>query len=224
MQGDQADILFRLKQVLPLQWFPDSTPVLDTVLSGVAYAWAWVYQALQVVECQARISTAQGIWLDLIAEDFFGSLLSRRIGESDAAYCTRIKLELVRERGTRAAALSVLSDLTGRSPQIFEPANTADTGGYGSRSGGGGGFGYGISGGWGSLALPLQFFLTAYRPVGQGIATVPGWGCSAGGYGEGSLEYADLSMMQGQITDADISAAVVSVLPVGTTAWLRISN
>ncbi len=93
MTGDQQDILSRLKQVLPLQWFPDDTPVLDTLLNGVAWAWAWVYQLLQYVITQARISTAEDVWLDLIAADYFGSGFGRRVGENDDAYRLRIQLE-----------------------------------------------------------------------------------------------------------------------------------
>lgn len=223
MQGDQSDMLFRLKQVLPLHWFPDSTPVLDTILGGIAWAWAWAYQLLQTAKAQTRISTAQGIWLDLIAQDFFGTSLQRRVSENDTEYSLRIRQELVRERATRRAVAVTLSDLTGQAPVIFEPANPSDTGGYASFAGGGGGLAYGAAGGWGSLGLPLQFFVTAYRPVGQGIALVSGWNCDAGGYCQGSLAYADLSMMQGRITDADIYAAIASVLPAGTIAWTRIS-
>jgi hypothetical protein len=224
MTGDQQDMLSRVKQVLPLQWFPDNTPVLDTLLNGVAWAWAWVYELLQYVITQARISTAESTWLDLIAVDYFGSQLERRVGEDDAAYRLRIKNELIRERCTRRAVISSLADLTGQSPIIFEPANPLDTGGYGSSGAIGSGLGYGVAGGWGSLDLPLQFFVTAYRPVGAGIGSVSGWGCGGGGYGQGSLEYASLSMMLGQVTDADIYSAVTDVLPIGVVAWARIGS
>lgn len=224
MTGDQQDILSRLKQVLPLQWFPDGTPVLDTLLNGVAWAWAWVYELLQYVKSQTRISRAQGTWLDLIAADYFGPMLDRRVGETDDAYRLRIQMELVRERGTRRAVISSLIDQTDRSPIVFEPANTSDTGGYGSISGAEGGVAYGVAGGWGCLSLPFQFFVTAYRPTSMGIGFVSGWGCGGGGYGQGSLEYASLTMMHGQVTDATICTAITDVLPVGVIAWTRISN
>ena len=224
MTGDQQDILFRLKQVLPLQWFPDVTPVLDTLLNGVASAWAWVYELLQYVIAQARISTAADTWLDLIATDYFGSRLERRVGECDDAYRLRIQLELVRQRGTRQAVALSLVDQTGRLPIVFEPANTFDTGGYGGISRVATGLAYGSAGGWGSLSLSFQFFVTAYRPLGGGIGSVSGWGCPDGGYGQGSLEYGDLAMIQGQITDSDICKAITDVLPVGVIAWTRISS
>ena len=58
MTGDSQDLLLRLKQVLPLRWFPDDTPVLDTLLNGLGWAWVWVYGLLQYAISQARISTA----------------------------------------------------------------------------------------------------------------------------------------------------------------------
>jgi hypothetical protein len=224
MIGDQDDMLFRLKLVLPLRWFPDETPVLDTLLSGVAWAWAWVYRFLQCVMTQARISTAEDAWLDLIAVDYFGKALIRRIAENDASYRLRIKAEFFRARGTRQAVVAVLADLAGRSPILFEPANPFDTGGYGSVSVPASGLAYAVLGGWGSLNLPFQFFVTAYRPPGVGIGSVSGWGCVGGGYGVGTLEYASLSMMQGLVTDSAIYGAITSVLPVGVIGWTRISS
>lgn len=224
MTGDSQDLLLRLKQVLPLRWFPDDTPVLDTLLNGLGWAWVWVYGLLQYAISQARISTANGPWLDLIAVDYFGLDISRRIAESDDAYRARIKSELIRERGTRRSIVSSLVDQTGRPPIVFEPANCSDTGGYGSIMGAGGGIAYQLAGGWGSLNLPFQIFVTTYRPASVGIGFVSGWECDGGGYGQGSLEYASLTMMQGQVTDTDICRAITAVLPVGVIAWTRIST
>jgi hypothetical protein len=224
MTGDQQDMLARLRAVLPARWFPDSAPVLDGLLNGLAAGWCWVYQLLQYVKAQTRIATATDVWLDIIASDFFGDRLIRRAGQADDAFRNRIQRELFRERGTRAAVAAVLQDLTGRSPLVFEPARSTDTGGYTSLIGAGGGVGYGSAGGWGSLALPFQCFITAYRPIGSGIATVCGWGGPAGGYGHGTIEYASLEMVQGQVTDDDIYAAVADVMPVAAIGWTRITN
>ncbi len=224
MTGDQQDVLARLRAVLPTRWFPDQAPVLDGLLNGLASCWSWAYQQLQYVKTQTRLATATDVWLDVIAQDFFGARLSRRTGQSDSAFRSRIQLELFRERGTRGAIISVLQDLTGRVPLVFEPARSTDTGGYASLTGTGGGVAYGCAGGWGSLSLPFQCFVTAYRPTGSGIAMVSGWGGSSGGYGQGVIEYASLAMVQGQVTDQDIYAAVASVLPVATIGWTRITN
>ena len=106
---------------------------------------------------------------------------------------SRISTALNRERGTRAAVVSAVLDATGQAPAIFEPARTQDTGGWGGA--GGAAFAYGAAGGWGSLALPFQLFVTAYRPQG-----------------------ADSS------NDAAIYAAVAGVLPAGVTAWMQITD
>ena len=225
MIGDAQDCLARIKAALPTGWFPDVTPVLDGVLSGPAYGWAWSYSLIGYVKAQARRLTASGVFLDMTAADFFGGYLSRFVNESDAALSGRIGRELFREKGTRAGLIAALTDLTGRAPTVFEPGYTMDTGGYGVA----GGMGYGIAGGYGSLALPFQFFVTAYRPHGGGIANSSGWRSlpvtsAAGGWGAGAIQYGSLAMIAGQVTDAAIYNAVNNVRPVASIAWTNISN
>ena len=222
MRGDQQDMVGRLRAVLPLRWFPDNTPILDCILNGLGCGWAFCYGLIQYAQTQARISTAQGVWLDLAARDYFGNRVLRRVHEGDDQFRDEILHDLLRERGTRASVCQILLDLTGRAPVIFEPANARDTGSYAGGASIGGGMAYVSAGGWGSLQLPFQFFVTAYRPVGAGIGLVTGWNGIAGGYGAGAIEYADLSMIQGQVTDADINAAIVDVLPVAVIGWTRI--
>lgn len=224
MIGDQTDFQNRLRAVLPASWFPDVTPVLDTLLGGLGAAWTSIYIMLQYVTSQTRITSASDIWLDLIAWDFFGNKLRRRPSESDYMLRSRVMLEMFRERATRSAVESVLRDLTGRCPMIFEPARTSDTGGYMSLEGLGGGIAYNGAGGWGSLNLPFQCFVTAYRPNDSGIGQVTGWGDFAGGYGEGAIEYASSSMVQAQVMDADIYSAIMGVLPAATMAWTNITG
>jgi hypothetical protein len=77
--------------------------VLVGLLSGLASSWSWAYQQLQYVKAQTRIATATDIWLDIIACDFFGNRLVRRVPQSDDAFRSRIRRELFRERGTRGA-------------------------------------------------------------------------------------------------------------------------
>jgi len=218
MIGDTQDMLARLKATLPQSWFPDSTPILNGLLSGMARVWEHIYGQLSFTRLQTRLATATSGYLDAISKDFLGTLLPRRLAEPDTAFRVRIQKELVRERNTRNAVISVLTDLTGRTPLVFEPSRPADTGGYGI------GTGYGVVGGWGSLALPYQCFVTAYRAHTSGIATVAGYGGPNGGYGTGAIEYASLSMIQGQIADSDIEAAIARVMPCSAIAWTRISN
>jgi len=219
MIGDQADMVARIKAVLPVRWFGDSTPMLDGVLSGLASMWSWAYALLHYVQMQTRITTATGVWLDVIASDFFGMRLQRRAGQSDEAFRALIQGSLLRDHGTRQSIINAVQDLTGRIPVIFEPMRTSDTGGYSL-----GGVGYGTAGGWGNMFLPFQCFVTAYRPTGSGIALVAGWGCGIGAYGVGTIEYASLEMVQGQVTDSDIVAAIADVVPVAAIAWTRIEN
>ena len=218
MIGDAADMLARLASLLPLRWFPQTAPVLSALLAGLADGWAWLYAMLQYVMLQTRIATATDTFLDLVSQDCFAAALPRRPGESDAAFRARIQRALLAPRATRPAMLAVLTGLTGRVPVIFEPARPADTGAYGIA------LGYGVAGGWGSLKLPFQGFITAFRPLDAGVPLVAGWGSGAGGWGRGAIEYASNVMVQAQVPDSDILAAVAATMPVATVGWTRISD
>ena len=213
MTGDTPDMVSRIKTVLPTRWFPDQTPILDTVLTGLATAWSALYALLAAVQLQSRIATATGQFLDGASADFFANRLPRRLTESDTAFRQRILQQLAREHATRAAVTAILTDLTGKAPAIFEPARVSDAGGYGTPA-----FAYGAAGAWGSLQLPFQIFVTATRAQGVGIASIAGYGTP------GPLARASLVAATGQVTDADIYAAIASVMPTATRAWTRIIN
>ncbi len=217
MTGDASDMAARLATLLPLRWFPAPAPLLSAVLAGLADGAAWLYAMLDYVRAQTRIATATDSFLDLIAQDFFAATLPRRAGEADAAFRSRIQRGLLRDRATRPALVGVLRDLTGRTPLVFEPAAPGDTGAWGIAAG------YAVGGGWGSLMLPFQSFVTAYRPVGTGVPLVAGYG-AGGGYGVGAIEYVSAAMVQSQVTDADIIDAVAQTVPVATIAWMRIAD
>lgn len=212
------EIAQRLRSLLPARWFADAAPVLDGLAAGICAGWAHVHGMIAYAASQTRIATATDGWLDRIAADYFAPRVRRRAREEDTRFSIRIRRELLRERGTRTAVSAVLTDLTGRVPTIIEPARVADTGAWNGPSG------YGAAGAWGSFALPFQCFVTAFRPQGAGIAEVSGWNAPAGGWGGGRIEYASLAMIAGQVTDADIHAAIADVLPAATIAWTRISN
>jgi hypothetical protein len=216
--GDLSDMLARIKAVLPRAWFPDTTPVLDALLSGLASTWSALYQLLQYVNAQTRIKTASDVFLDVIAKDFFGNTLQRRRDEPDFVYRARISRNLLSPKATRPALENILMQITGRTPIIFEPMRPADTGCYDGPA-----LAYGQAGGWGSLNLPNQFFLTAFRPQEDGIANVAGYGC-CGGYGVGATEYVDFTMISNEVTDQEIITAVANALPAASIAWMRISN
>ena len=213
MTGDADNFIARLKLALPTRWFPDTTPILDAVLAGLAAAWSALYSLIVAVRQESRIATMSGMFLDITSGDFFGANLPRRTTELDDAFRSRIEQALVREHATRAALTSALEELTGNTPGIFEADRVADTGAYGCPT-----LGYGMAGAWGSLALPFQVFVIARRAQAAGIANIAGYGTG------GPLARASLSQISGQVTDADIAASVVSVLPTASTAWLRITN
>ena len=213
MIGDPSDMASRMLALLPAGWFGGTKPVLQSLMQAVGSGLASFWILLQVVIAQTRIATSTDIFLDLISEDFFGSTMPRFVDEPDIAFRRRIMDALLRPRSTRMALANALYELTGRYPNIFEPASTTDTGGYAI-----GGIGYGAAGGWGSLNLPYQFFLTVYRPSGGGIAELAGY--SSGGI----PVYASLSMERDTISDRSLQDAIPPLLPAATIAWMSIAN
>lgn len=207
----------RVKSVLPAGWFGAATPVLDLLLGGLAALWATLYSLIGFVHAQARIATASGPFLDMAARDYFGTALARRAGETDAAFSARIRANLLIPHATRAALVEVLTRLTGRAPVVFEPFNATDTGGYDTNM-----LGYNTIGGYGSLMLPYQCFVTAYRPVVAASGNDGGYNVGPGGYNTAPLAWSDLTNDPGLMTDSDLYAAIVSVLPVNAVAWTRL--
>lgn len=220
MTGDQQDFISRIKAVLPGGWFRDETPILDGLLAGIGWALSAAYGLADYARMQCRIRTATDGFLDLIAFDYFGDGLPRKRQETDSAYRTRIQAALFPEKGTRRGLIRTLEVLTGRTPWVFEPARPADTGGYGTT-----GMGYGVAGAYGTLLMPNQAFVVAYRPIGQGIPNIAGYGVPQGAYSTPSQAmYANPDLIQGAVTDADIYAAIDAVKPAATTVWTRIQS
>lgn len=174
-KGSASDMLARLKAALPARWFADSTPVLDGVLSGLSAVWNTIYLQLEAARKQARLATAEGGFLDMLALDYFAGRFRRLAGQGDVPFRLAIGRELLRERATRAGLVRAVRDLTGRTPWVFEPAQPRDTGSWGGGGVGGQRLAYGLAGGWGSLALPFQSLVVAYRPSGGGVADVGGY-------------------------------------------------
>ena len=210
-------ILDRLKALLPAQWFQDATPVLDTVLSGVGKGLSDVYDLTVYAKLQTRISTATDLFLDLIAFDFFGGTLPRRTGESDPAFRTRIQTQLLLERGTRKGLRIALETLTGRTPMIFEPRNTADAGGYNRRSFYNGGSRFGA-------ILPFQVFVIAYRPVAQLGGKFSAFNTAPAAFNSKKASYGNLAQSTAAVTDQDILNLIDAVKPVGTIVWVQIQS
>ena len=227
MVGDQADFISRILTVLHKRGFGDDSPRLAALVSALAIPWVFLYGLLEYVKTQSRINTATDDWLDLTAYDFFGRDLRRKAGEADLSYRNRIKNTLLQTAATRDAVTSGLATLSGTTPVIFEPGACRDTGGYGGLSAMTGslvcGLAYGASGGWGSLSMPSQFFITVTHGLSIGLSNVAGYGVGVGGYGHGSYSYINLSDIPGQVTDQDIQRTLVKLIPVNAIAWLRIN-
>ena len=225
MVGDAVDIARRLRSVLPARWFGATTPILDALLAALAVGWAVMFNLLRYTGMQTRIASASDVWLDLIAQDFFGPRLRRSAGQSDRVLRRILRRNILRTLGTRIALIDALRDLTGREPLVFEPRNTSDTGGYGNLAGNaGGGASYCSAGGWGNLSLPFQCFVTAFRPRINGVANLSGWCLPEAGYGAGALEYAGIDAASGYISDGEILDEITRAAPVGTVLWTNISS
>jgi hypothetical protein len=225
------DFVARMKAALPARWFADDTPVLDSLLTGLGAIWSQTYALMTYVAAQRRISTATDVNLDLISLDFLANRLPRLDGESDASYRGRLKAAIFSPAGTRAAVIAAVTALTGQAPQVFEPANARDTGGYGSLGMTlGTGLGYGVAGGWGSIELPFQAFITAIEPKAavppgvQGYYTLGDAQPAFGGYGLGALEYLPASEFVAAATSDDVLAAVDRVKPIGSVMWVNVSG
>ena len=212
--------------IVPTPAVASSAPVLYSLLSGIASGYAFIYSLIADALNQIATVTSTSVWLDLHAQDYFGAGLLRRVQESDGSFLTRILAGLFPAANTRAALISRLTSLTGRKPSVFEPMQPQDTGAYGY-----GGLGYTVSGGYGSLLLPFQAFVTAFRPHGQGVPLLAGYsGASLSpkyaplGYGTGLGSYVSLATAFDGVTDADIYATVAAVEPAGSIVWTRIES
>jgi hypothetical protein len=131
MTGDQRDIAQRLKSVLPASWFPDPASNEWAFLQGFANISSWLYGLITFAKQQTRVSTASGIFLDLMAFDFFGRAYGRSPLQTDASFSAGIRATLLAPKATRPGLVYALTQLTGRAPTIFYPAWGPDTGGYG---------------------------------------------------------------------------------------------
>lgn len=211
MIGDITDLAARLKAQIPSSWFK-SSPKFDATLQGPAWALSTIYSQITYAALQTRIATATDGYLDLIANDFFGTNLPRLTNETDGAYRTRILANLFVKGPTRANMSAVLTLITGRTPDIFEPSNTNDSGGWD------GAFYWDTGvGKWGD-PMPYQSFVTAYRPLtnAQSLGELDSWRWSWDSYGAWSDQQIT------SVTDAAIIAAVESTRMTGSIVWMRI--
>lgn len=226
---DFTNILNRLKRYLPSKWFGDTAPIKDSLLEGFAQNASTNYTQYLYSVYQTRIKTATDIFLDYIAQDFYGKYLKRRSGESDDTFRQRILINLFRERATRNGMIGLLKYITGKEPIIFEPWRDVG-GGYGIS---GGTFAYGVKGGrWGSISYPYQAFIIIFRGNSTAKAYTGGLNYPYMGYGvvsgkgdiPGPMPWNAYGWSRAIISDSDILEAVSYEKPIGTRMWVRIIN
>lgn len=220
--GTQTDIQTRLKSYLP-PWFGDGpTPVLDSLLGGLASALSGLYAFYAYAKRQTRLKTMDGFWLDLFAVDYFGPRI-RRAGRGDDEFRAWIIANLFRPHATRASMEATLLALTGYEPDIFEPNRPLDIGALNeplSR-------GYCRVARMGSLAVPYTAMMIVYRPQTQGglggamFCRAPNTGLHT----PLSNDYLDsLSLTKRQVSDAEIYDAIAHDKPAGTIPWTALTS
>lgn len=127
--GGSANVLKRIWRVLPKGWFQWGAPNRDAILGGLSDSASWCYGLVQYARQQTRLSSANGIWLDIFAYDFLGRTLVRN-GLIDDSFRALIRSTVLQERVTRLGMIEAVTLLTGKAPWVFEPWNTGDTGAY----------------------------------------------------------------------------------------------
>jgi hypothetical protein len=217
--GDTTDIRHRLRSLIPSNWFPRESTILDAILTGASTAYSWIYSLIGYVTAQTRLLTLKDAFLDLFANDFFGfNGLQRKSNESDASYAPRIQQQIFQEKATRAGIQEALSELTGEQPNIIEPWNPGDCGGYDMPTS----CGYDVHGFLGDPFLKYTFFVQAFIPFGPGIPNASGYD-DIGGYDAGWLEYSDPAQLQGPVTATQIYQLVNNTRAAGVTAWVQVN-
>jgi hypothetical protein len=217
-KGDALDITWRLFRWLPSRWFPPGPGTrIWATLTGFAAALSQVWNQIVYLRTQTRLRTISDGWVDLASWDFFGGKFPRRQQEGDASFSKRIRHEVLRERNTRRAIGSVVFDLVGRSPVVFEAYNPHDTGGWDIA------MGWDQGGAWGDLDLMYQCFVNASRPGNQGVPYSGGWDTPAIGWDK-SGQWVDMTMIVAPITDDMLFLAIASVVPAGMIAWVSLEG
>jgi hypothetical protein len=74
------------------------------------------------------------------------------------------------------------------------------------------------------MNLPFASFVTAYRPNATPVGNAGGYNFGPGGYNTAPMFYANLENVGGAVTDSALYAAVASVLPTASIAWMNLSN
>lgn len=223
MTGDPADILSRVKQLIPKGWFQWVAPYRDAIIGGLSDSASWCFGLIGYARAQTRLATAYGIWLDILSFDFLGRFFVRA-GAADDTFRALIRATILQERVTRAGMNNAVTALTNNVPWIFEPWNTFDTGAYSSPVPTGpkyGQMGYGIGmGGYGNMNLPGQAFMKVARRAASGVPGVSGYSDPIAGWGTGAIEYIGPTSELAGVTDDMIYRLISTTKATGTTIWV----
>lgn len=213
--GDQNDIFNRLKDNL-VPWFGQDTPNLDALLQGTAKTDSTIYSLIDYANQQTRIKTATGDALDFISLDYFNGSLPRHPGENDASFRNRILASLVQERATRKGMITVLTNLTGRTPIVIEGFYSYGIGAYDQSLFYDVGYGYG----W---LQPYTAIIYAFRPQPQGFMGVGAYDISGFGYDfYFNNSYVSINDEIIFVTDQDIINAIEATKCFGTYMYVSI--
>lgn len=197
---------------LPAGWFPSDGPVISSIVGQVAEGASLNNDQLFYAQNQTRVSTASDMFLELIAQDYFGAFnFPRRSGETDDSYRSRILGNLLIARGTRGAMIEVLTNLTGNVPDIFEPIRDACAW---------------DQFGWdypktklGDYNDPYTCWITIQPPPGPGIPLA--YGYDSGSY-DVNFAYGDINLLASVVADNEIYRAVIATAPAGVRVLVYI--
>ena len=225
--GDTSDITGRLRAYLPRGWFGDwsEAPYISALLAGIASTLAVVYTLIEFFIAQTRLGSSSGGFIDMWADDFFGTTLPRKPSETDASYIARIQARLFQKTATRPGMSAALKSLTGRAPIIFEPMRPLDTGCMGKNTGVTSFCGVARMG---SLACPYQAWITVYRPRVSGGSAGAAYSNAApitALHTKTTNAYtASLADETSAASDADIYELIEAVRPAATSIGVCITN
>ncbi len=93
---------------------------LDALLLCAGYELSTAYGQIEGVEPQIYLQTATGVNLDLIAEDYFGDLIQRQPGQSDASFRAEIEASFFNIGPTYNDIYGTLTKLVGPNSRILQ--------------------------------------------------------------------------------------------------------
>lgn len=219
ISGTQEDFAQRLAALLPAGWYPNAivgdgtNPVLDSTLSATGQALSRLWTLLTYVQMQTRISSASEANLDVIAQDFLGSEIVRKVNETDDQFRTRIQQAILAPRITREALSQNIEALTGTKPTIVVPSSANDTGAWDTAQTA---WDVGL---WGSEDIPRDVFITVTLPPGGGVPNAMGW--DVGAWDSPQTVWTDDSMAVVGITEQDVYDVINRTRPVNVRVWVK---